>query len=190
MTFLPIVLCECACALQLLTFAQLTLPSRRWSGLIRSASTPKTSSSRTAWDGGRRPEVESVRRQLLFPFATGNWQLRHEFSEAWGNLSMLEWGAHHNGGSPTPLIDESPAGYSLARCAPAEPPSASPADIHNGPELTGCTAQFDSRFVTDPNSAGATSERPVTFLEAMRSGVLIVADHRVDIRPSPRLGAK
>jgi hypothetical protein len=43
---------------------------------------------------------------------------------------------------PADLIDESPAGYSSAGCAPAEPASASPADIHHRREPARCTAQF------------------------------------------------
>ena len=42
----------------------------------------------------------------------------HEFSKAWGNLSMLNGEPGHPG-SPAHLIDESPAGYSSAGCAPA-----------------------------------------------------------------------
>ena len=37
-------------------------------------------------------------------------------------------------GSPDHRLDESPAGYSLAGCSPAEPASASPAEEHSGGE--------------------------------------------------------
>ena len=39
-----------------------------------------------------------------------------------------------SGSSPSHRSDESPAGYSLASCSPAEPASASPASSESGPE--------------------------------------------------------
>ncbi len=59
------------------------------------------------------------------------------FSRAWGDLSIRcrikdEEGAET--GSPEHRLDESPAGYSLAGCSPAEPASASPTEIQSRAE--------------------------------------------------------
>jgi len=52
---------------------------------------------------------------------------RHGEIYRWDNLSGEERGELNRSSSPAHSIDESPTGYSLAGCSPAEPASASPA---------------------------------------------------------------
>jgi hypothetical protein len=53
--------------------------------------------------------------------------------------------------APLPLIvcDESPAGYSSAGCAPAEPTSASPAGVHDTLAGAGAKQQVSERQVSN-----------------------------------------
>src|SRR6202142_3104849 len=53
--------------------------------------------------------------------------------------------------APLPLIvyDESPAGYSSASCAPAEPASASPAGVHDTLAGAGAKQQLSGRQVSN-----------------------------------------
>lgn len=52
---------------------------------------------------------------------------RHGEIYRWDNKHGVEHGEPNRSSSPAHLIDESPTGYSLAGCSPAEPASASPA---------------------------------------------------------------
>src|SRR5260370_30042770 len=70
----------------------------------------------------RQPEQRSARTVLSFP--------RHE--EIYQSDGRIESGEKADpASSPAHRIDESPAGYSLASCSPAEPASASPAEHHS-----------------------------------------------------------
>ncbi len=58
--------------------------------------------------------------------------LRHGEIYRWDQKRGQERGEPNRFNSPAHPIDESPTGYSLAGCSPAEPDSASPTEQHSG----------------------------------------------------------
>jgi hypothetical protein len=59
-----------------------------------------------------------------------------------GEIYPFDKGAITQDRAPAHRKDESPAGYSLAGCTPAEPASASPADAHLAGKRLRCTMHF------------------------------------------------
>src|SRR5271155_1572519 len=82
-----------------------------------------------------RPASQKGRR-----FAAAYWMsfLRHQ------EIFPSDGGACFAADAPAHRLDEFPAGYSLAGCAPAEPASASPAGHHFEVQASRCTMTFQA----------------------------------------------